>query len=379
MKITRTKYAPAVLTTGLAIALAGPATAAQADTGWTERPAPFTLGTSALSTVTAAGPGAVWIGGYQWRYSRTHFPCLGTYCPTHVHQNPVLQSGTGSSWSWNSTPGMPGAGQIIGVDAVSATDVWAAGRRDRSDGLGCGTAYVAHNGGDGWSELPAPDDLVCLKDIDGDAAGAWVAGAPGTAQERVSVYRWSGEGWAPHDPGSTRIVDIEAHASDDVWAVGTDSEYGNEAFAAHYDGSEWRDMTPPQLKGTSSALTSVLARAADDVWVIGRGRDKDGPTEARSYHWDGTAWQEVPVPDADRPHLDGPLVEDGTGGLYTIDAPRSTTDDVALMRYSGGTWTRETVAAGAGARLYDLAHVPGTRTVLAVGARDGKPLVFAKD
>ncbi|RSN50901.1 hypothetical protein [Actinomadura sp. WAC 06369] len=379
MKITRTAHAPAVLAAALAITLAAPSATAHADTGWSERPAPFALGTSGLNTIAAAAPDAVWVGGYQWRLSYTSYPCPGVYCATHVHQNPVLQSGNGSSWSWIGTPGMPGSGQILEVDAVSAADAWAAGRRDRPDGSGCGTAYVAHDGGNGWSELPAPDGLACLEDIDGDAAGAWVAGRADTAHDRVSVYRWSGQGWEPHDPGSTRIADIEARAHDDVWAVGTDSEYGDEAFAAHYDGSTWRDMTPPRLTGEGSALEAVLARAADDVWVTGRGRDGGGPAEARSYHWNGTAWREVPVPEADRFSLGGPLVEDGAGGLYTIAAPRSTADEVGLLRYSGGAWVREPVAAGPGGRLLDLAHVPGTRTVMAVGVRDGKPLVLAKD
>lgn len=389
MKITRTTHAsavpsrtaavPAVLAAALTIALAGPSATAHADTGWTERPAPFALGTSGLTDVTAAAPDAVWVGGYQWRRTLTPYFCgeIGGPCIPHVWQNPALQAGDGDSWSWLGTPGMTGAGQITEVDAVSAADTWAAGRRDNADGKACGPAYVAHGTGGGWSELPEPDGLGCLEALDADAAGAWVAGRADTAHRGSALYRWSGTGWTPHAVGATNIVDVRQRAPGDVWAVGTTTPHDDEAYAARYDGSAWHDMTPPQLAGEEAGLTAVLPLAADDVWVVGHGRSATGVHEARSYHWDGSAWREVPMPA--NVHLRGALAEDGAGGLWATADWRGVRGDAGLVRYTGGAWEWAPALPGSSTHLDGLARVPGTSTLIAAGTRDGKPIVLARD
>ncbi|MFV2176593.1 hypothetical protein ACFHW2_19135 [Actinomadura sp. LOL_016] len=184
------------------------------------------------------------------------------------------------------------------------------GRRDNSDGKGCGPAYVARGAGGGWSELPEPDGLACLDALDADAAGAWVAGRADTAHHGSALYRWSGTAWTAHAVGATNIVDVRQRAPGDVWAVGTTTPYDDEAYAARYDGSAWHDMTPPQLAGEEAGLSAVLPLAADDVWVTGYVEWTTGLHKARSYHWDGTAWREVPMPA--NTYLRGALVEDGT-------------------------------------------------------------------
>lgn len=368
-------HASAVLAAALTVALAGPAATAHADTGWTERPAPFALGTSGLTDVTAAAPDAIWIGGYQWRYSYQPPLCLpvGPMCSPRVYQNPLLQSGGGSSWSWIGTPGMTGSGQITDVDAVSAADVWSVGRRDRSDGHGCGTPYAARDDGGAWTEIPPPSGLLCIEALDADAAGAWVAGRTLDGRNGAGVYRMANGSWTPHDAGAADLVDIRQRAPDDVWAVGRKTPYDHVAHAARFDGSAWHDMTPPQLRGEDAGLTSVLPRAADDVWVTGHIRTTTGgPHEGRSYHWDGASWEEVPSPADIR--FGEALVEDATGGLWA-----TTSRAGVLMHFSGGAWTPVTIAPGGGAVLSGLARVPGTGTLLAVGARDGEPIVLARD
>ncbi|GGV33238.1 hypothetical protein GCM10010182_66220 [Actinomadura cremea] len=209
---SRTAAAPAVLAAALTIALAGPPATANAGTGWTERPAPFALGTSGLTDVTAAAPDAVRVGGYQWRRTVTPYFCgeIGGPCVPHVWQNPALQAGDGDSWSWLGTPGMTGAGQITEVDAVSATDTWAAGRRDSADGKACGPAYVAHGTGGGWSELPEPDGLGCLEALVEDGAGGlWATADWRGVTGDAGLVRYTGGAWewAPALPGSKARLD----------------------------------------------------------------------------------------------------------------------------------------------------------------------------
>lgn len=330
------------------------------------RKAPFTVGTSGLTAVTAAAPGAIWTGGYQWQSSYQDPFCweIGSQCPPHRHQNPVLQSGDGASWSWIGTPGMTGSGQITALDAVSATDVWAGGPHDRLDGWGCGAPYLAHLSGGTWSEV-SPPPLTCVYALDADEAGTWAAGYADRANGGSAVYRTSGGAWTPQAAGATDVRAIRQRTPDDVWAVGAKADlYGEErVYATRYDGSVWHDMTPPQTAGAYGALSGVLPLAADDVWVVG---------DAGAHHWDGSAWERAPEPDGVR--FTGALADDGAGGVWATGARRNAPEGSVLLHYTDGAWRAEVETP---AVVSGLTRVPGTRTLWAVGALAGKPYVIS--
>ncbi|MGI5329872.1 hypothetical protein [Actinomadura nitritigenes] len=297
----------------LTAALAASPTAAHADTAWTVRKAPFTLGTSGLTAVAAAGPTAIWAGGYQWQSSYVPPFCgeLGP-CSPRFYQNPVLQSGDGASWSWIGTPGMTGSGQITALDAVSATDVWAAGPHDRSDGGNCGTPYLAHLSGGAWNEVSAPP-LTCFFALDAEGAGAWAAGYADLAHGGSAVYRWSGA-WTAQDTGA---MDVRA----------------------------------------------IRQRTPGDVWTVGDGG---------AHHWDGSAWQSPPAPDG--VWFTGPIADDGAGGVWAAGARRNSPEGSVLLHYADGAWRTEFETT---AVVKGLTRVPGTRTLWAVGALAGKPYVIS--
>ncbi|MFB4302694.1 hypothetical protein [Actinomadura sp. NTSP31] len=368
MKFTKRRAARA-LPAGLAAAAMTAALAAapaHADTAWTGRNTPFTLGTSGLTAVTAAGPGAIWAGGYQWQSSYVP-PFCGEFgqCAPRSYQNPVLQSGDGASWSWIGTPGMTGSGQITALDAVSGTDVWAAGPRDRSDGVSCGTPYLAHLNAGAWNEVSAPP-LTCFFALDADGAGAWAAGYADRAHGGSAVYRWSGA-WTPEDTGAMDVRAIRQRAPDDVWAVGAEAApYGEGRFyAARFDGSTWHNMTPPQLAGQSGRITGVLPLGTGNVWAVGDGG---------AHHWDGSAWQSPPAPDGVR--FTGPVADDGAGGVWAAGARRNAPEGSVLLHYTDGAWRTELETT---AIVRGLTRVPGTRTMWAVGALAGKPYVISTD
>jgi hypothetical protein len=401
MKIIRTsprlRRAPAAAaaicaTVALAVA-AGPSPAALADTSWTVRPSPFTLGTSNLLGVAAAGPDAVWIGGYQWQSSRTvGCPETGP-CTVSTHQNPTLQRWTGSGWSWTGTPGLSGQGQVRFLDAEPAAGAWAAGSRDKADGTIEGTPYLAHSASGAWSEVPAPPALRTIEALDADAEGAWVSGAA-TSPDGPSVHRYSAGTWTPHTLGAS-IQGIRQRTPGDVWAVGRTAgagDAGGLAYAARYDGSAWHTVTPPQAQGEQGRLVAVLPLAADDVWITGYVVE-DGVREDRSYHWDGSAWREDALPQGARfggglYHPDAitgyyspsGIAEDGEGGLWAVASLGGYSQDLRILHYTGGSWRLEQPAPGVKGAIEGITRVPGTGTVWAVGVRDGQnPLVLSTD
>lgn len=379
----------AALSAAAALTLAAPV--AHADTTWTVRPTPFTLGTSSLLGVSAAGPDSVLIGGYQVRTSVTLWcPPTPEPCLTRTHQNPTLQRWNGSGWSWISTPGLSGKGQIKFVDAT-AEGTWAAGSRDLSSGTDSGTPYVARTTPQGWSELPMPSTLKLVEALDADGQDAWIAGSATTAGA-PTVYRYSGGSLTPHSPGAS-IQSIKQRTATDVWAVGRTTEEEN-AYVGRYDGTTWHTMTPPQVQGERGRIVAVLPLAADDVWVTGYVY-RNGSTDHASYHWDGTSWREHVLPAGARVgggqyhesipsrgvgwfYGDG-LVEDGAGGLWAVPAPKHGSAP-RILHYTDGSWRVEQAVDGVTGAIQGITRVPGSNTVWAVGfTAAGKPLVISRD
>ncbi|WP_433235522.1 hypothetical protein [Actinomadura nitritigenes] len=332
MTIARTTRAHA-LRAGLAAVAAGavvaavlavPANTARASGGWTVQPAPPTVGDSALLAVAAASPGAVWAGGYQFERPNDH-PCLGVVCwSLPALLNPTLQRWDGAAWHWLNTPGMPDLGRILRLDAVSVSDLWAVGMR-YSEYSDEGPDYIAHFTGTTSTELQAPTGLDHIAALDADQQGAWLAGTANAGYNGSPVYRWNGLAWIPYSLAAT-ISGLSERTPDDVWATG---------------------------------YITVGEQRVD-----------------RSYHWDGTAWQEAAAPDG--AHFGGALADDGTGGLWaTVDSGTlAGTSD--LLHYADGAWRREATVSGSKTSITALAHVPGTGTVWAVGARDGAPFAISR-
>jgi hypothetical protein len=259
---------------------------------------------------------------------------------------------------------MTGSGQITALDAVSATDVWAAGPHDRSEGGGCGAPYVARLSGGAWEEVSAPL-LTCFFSLDADETGAWAAGFADRAHGGSAVYRRSGGTWKPQDTGAMDVRAVRQRTPDDVWAVGAkpDRFDSEQVYVTRYDGSAWHDMTPPQIAGTHGVLTGVLPLAAGDVWAVGDGG---------AYHWDGSAWQHAAAPDGVR--FTGTLADDGAGGVRAIGTRRNAPEGSVLLHYTDGAWRTELETT---AVLGGLARIPGTRAMWAVGALAGKPYAIS--
>lgn len=389
------RAASATLTVLSAVALTvAPATAAHAAApgDWTVRPNPLAFGASSLYGVSAAAPDALWTGGYQWRDVLEVCGEIGGCAPI-VHQNPVLQRWNGFGWSWISTPGLTGQGQIKFVDAVSATEAWAAGSRDAQDGRGFGTPYIARADARGWQEVHLSTRLRAVEALDADAAGVWVAGMP-LASGDPSVYQLKDGQWYSHAVGAT-IQGIGQRTPTDVWAVGRVADEADETgrpYAARFDGSTWHTVTPPQILGKEGRLVAVLPLAADDVWLTGYTEENEVRKDT-SFHWDGTSWQEHTLPAGARfggglyhdtdfaprhefiYEPDG-LIEDGAGGLWAVGRETGSPEP-RILHYTGGSWRAEATVPGVQGRINGITRVPGTTTLWAVGQRDGKaPLVL---
>jgi hypothetical protein len=142
---------------------------------------------------------------------------------------PLVEHRNGTAWRHVTTPG---SGQLAGVKAISASDVWAVGQDE-----------ILHYNGTAWSSVsfPGADPNVFINQVN-----------------RV--------------PGTTHL-----------WAVGWDATTSTPApVALYYNGSAWTSRTPP----AGGRLYGVAARSETDVWAAGS-RPNGG---AYVVHWNGSTW-----------------------------------------------------------------------------------------
>ncbi len=117
------------------------------------------------------------------------------------------------------------------------------------------------------------------------------------------IAHWDGTQWGqvttPQPPAqSNTLYGIDAASANDIWAVGTSQypyPYIFEALILHWDGTEWTQVSVPDLPEYST-LKSVAVASANDVWAVGSAATGNNDRETFMLHWDGSIWSRVASP-----------------------------------------------------------------------------------
>ena len=115
---------------------------------------------------------------------------------------------------------------------------------------------------------------------------------------------------------------IAAISASNVWAVGSHS---NLTLVEHWNGTQWKVVASPSVKGSlSDSLSGVVAIAANNIWAVGGYNDASNNGQTLIEHWNGTSWSIV----------NSPNVAKLSDGLTAISAV-SATDMWAVGSISG--------------------------------------------
>ena len=255
--------------------------------GWSLVPAPG-LGNpdTVLVGVAAVDPGNAWVVGY------TAF--LGT-------PQTLIERWDGSRWSVVPSPVIAGGSQLDAVDARNADDAWAVGSRAGGlpDYRASRVTLTAHWNGSDWTAVPSPNvsnrshelldvEVIASNDV-------WAVGSYRNIGEdyQTLILHWNGSSWSitpsPNLPGENLLHGVSATSTNDVWAVGEawDGVTGRQIFL-HWDGSSWSQVTGPGGTTVAAGCTGdVLAMGPDDVWAVG----------SAIGHWNGSQWSLVSGPE----------------------------------------------------------------------------------
>lgn len=232
--------------------------------------------------------------------------------------------------------------ELLSVQAVAANDVWAVGYY--IDDLGVGQTLTMRWQGKGWTVVPSPNtgpegnalhDLAIISATDIWAVGFSIS--TGNLLRTLAMH-WDGIAWSivpSPNVGSTDnlALSVDGVSTDNVWAVGyyTGNRGAFQPLAIHWDGAAWNAVPVPTPNEEDHQFMWVDARSADDVWAVGRAGGYYYSPRSLSAHWDGQAWSVVPNADF------GPVTYNYLSSVVVI-APN---DVWAVGRFSGHSYYYE--------------------------------------
>lgn len=260
------------------------------------------------------------------------------------------------------------------VAAVSSKDAWAVGQISQN---GLHFSRIQHWDGKQWSLVDSPhfslgDILMGVQAI--SARDIYAVGWSADIQKGINplVEHWDGNTWSvvntPRFKKSAILYSIAIVSASDMWAVGktgTLANFNDQPFAMHFDGKEWKKASMPVAGKGESQFWHVAAISTNDVWAVGlqHANPNHAPALTLVEHWDGTEWKIVPSPNVN-PQRDNGLF--GVGAISSKDvwACGSWVDNhgnptTLAEHWDGGKWTvSKTPQLGSGDTLFGVAALP---------------------
>jgi hypothetical protein len=226
-------------------------------------------------------------------------------------QRTLVEHWNGSAWVIVPSPnGDVGDNYLDGVAVISSNDVWAVGRSSTEAGVH--HTLTMHWDGSTWTIVPSPDigsrsntllGVGALSSTDVWAVGRYLQSDDPRDGNNL-VLHWDGAAWAlvPSTPGSRNLdglFSVSPISAEDVWAVGRwrTADFTPRTLAEHWDGRAWSIVSTPNLGQGLNDLFGVAAISSSDVWAVGEQDAPPGmPRLGLIQHWNGTAWRLVKHP-----------------------------------------------------------------------------------
>jgi hypothetical protein len=252
--------------------------------------------------------------------------------------------------SWRPSPLPAGLSDSIGAaSAASASDVWA----------------VTHFGGQvlrwngtRWSlakRLSGAGQLTGVTAL--SASDVWVFGGGGSIGG-LGTWHFNGRVWRHLTGGASGLEIGSAVSASDIWAIG--GQVSPYSAIVHFNGRSWSPVTAKALSGLQ--FTDIRAFGRNDVWASAIAAGRISP--AWLVHFNGARWTRVKLPWTVDPVS---VAADGHGGLW-LSALGLAGPPYAVHLSASGRWSRTPISTF----LFGLALIPGTTSLWGVGGANTK-------
>lgn len=277
--------------------------------------------------------------------------------------------------------GATAPGFVQGIDALSASNVWAVGFVERSTGQSnfAQEALIVHWNGSQWQRVPIPavHDSV-LRSIAGSspdnlwAVGYWDSLKP-------LIMHWNGQRWRLQQiagpPRQAGLTSLAVLSSTDAWAVGQTGGRKPTQSITHWNGSTWQRLHPRSQP--FQFLNGVAAVTPDNVLAVG----VTSPGHALVTHWNGSSWTELPssgVPAAQGSDLFS-VATSPDGSIWAAGFTTSGPEKRIILHRTGATWHSVPLPRGETSGTLRALTVISPRDIWAVGGTNGKTAILHWD
>jgi hypothetical protein len=226
-----------------------------------------------LRAIAAVSVSDVWaVGG--------HYTDADVYPPLAAHWD-------GATWTTVSPPyDRDGNAFFQAVSAPASDDVWAVGY----ESLGSSDeALVDHWDGTSWTQVPGPaGDVILIGVAAISPTNVWVI-------SDTDTYQWNGTTWnsIAHAESTSGpfLQNISASSASDIWVVGLSPGVDGTPATFHWDGTSWTEVPAPTYGTGANALFASAGGSPRRAWAVGRwGYTSEFPLVLQ---WDGLAWTVV--------------------------------------------------------------------------------------
>jgi hypothetical protein len=229
--------------------------------------------------------------------------------------------------------------------------------------------------------VPTPSPGSVSNNLFGVAAtsstNAWaVGGHADRTTGRTLIEHWNGTAWTQvpsPSPGGARgfsvLNGVAATSATNAWAVGSyfrrHTNLGT--LIEHWDGTAWTQVPSPNAPGGSNELNAVAVISATNVWAVGDSGSYPG-NQTLIEHWNGTAWAQVPSPNPNPSSgysLVGVAATSATnawavGTECTMCGGSQEGEDTLIVHWNGTAWTQVPSPNPSPAGFNDLFGVAAT-------------------
>jgi hypothetical protein len=324
---------------------------------WREVPS---SGVGRLYGIAAVSPNNIWAVGY-------HFG---------VTSNGIHWDGT--QWSVVPELTIPQV-RLLAADGISANDIWIVGE-EGNEGSPPTYTFTMHWDGVAWTRIPSPSvpgTLNILRGITAITANdVWAVGYYWVGNNNATLaMHWDGTQWTivptPNTARETSFFAVDALASNDVWAVGEYYNSGAHTFSAHWDGTQWNPVYGPNLGTLDDELLAVVALAPNDVWAVGSKTPANGFDQTLTLHWNGTQWNNVTSPNIDaRNHYLWGITATASNDVWAVGEHwinNGNDEEPIVLHWDGSAWSLSVLPQIQSDSILRAAHAFSAQNVWAVG------------
>jgi hypothetical protein len=169
---------------------------------------------------------------------------------------------------------------ITDASATASSDIWAASQFGR---------YLLHFDGVRWrvARRWQQGQVTGLTAV--TATDVWVFGTTADGTSDIGTWHYDGTSWQRVPGLADSIVRASAISANDIWAIAaTPASYS----VVRYDGTSWQQVpTGSALAGLQ--VRDILADSSDNVWILGNKTDTSGGVRLVLLHWNGASWSSL--------------------------------------------------------------------------------------